>query len=110
MDRLALSQIAEMAGAKILQGSPEILVSSISKDSRTIQPGDLYVALQGENFDNDRYVSMKAFWDLFTGEITHEYACTSCKSTIENRELINYLLLKFPQSYQQAIQSLILRF
>jgi len=35
-------------------------------------------------------------WDQFTGEITHEYACTPCKSTIENRELIKYLLLKFP--------------
>jgi len=54
------------------------------------------LTLQGENYDNDLYVSMKAFRDLFSGEITHEYACTSCKSTIENRELINYLLLKFP--------------
>jgi uncharacterized UBP type Zn finger protein len=54
------------------------------------------LTLQGKKYDNDLYVSMKAFWDLFTGEITHEYACTSCKSTIENRELINYLLLKFP--------------
>jgi len=52
--------------------------------------------LQGEKYDNDLYLSMKVFWDLFTGEITHEYTCTSCKSTIENWELINYLLLKFP--------------
>ena len=43
----------------------------------------------GEVYDNDLYVSMKAFWDLFTGEITHEYTCTSCKTTFRNQELIN---------------------
>jgi len=34
------------------------------------------VTLQGEKYDNDLYVSMKAFSVLFTGEITHEYTCT----------------------------------
>ena len=57
MDRIPLSQIAEMAGAKILQGSPEVLVSSLSKDSRTIQLGDLYIALRGENFDGNAYAA-----------------------------------------------------
>ena len=47
------------------------------------------LTLQGKKIDNDLYVSMKAFWDQFTGEITHEYTCTSCKNTIESRELIN---------------------
>jgi len=53
--------------------------------------------LCGVKYDNDLYVSMKAFWDQFTGEITHETACTSCKTTIESQEPINYLLLKFPK-------------
>jgi hypothetical protein len=64
----------------------------------------------GETYDNNLYVSMKAFWDLFTGEITLEYTCTSCKSTIENREPINYLLLKFPDDSDKkcdTVQSLI---
>jgi len=54
------------------------------------------LTLQGKKYDNDLYVSMKAFWDPFTGEITHEYTCTSCKITIESWELINYQLLKSP--------------
>ena len=54
------------------------------------------ITLRGLKYDDDLYVSMKAFWDQFTGEITHEYTCTSCKNTIESWELINYLLLKFP--------------
>jgi len=42
--------------------------------------------LYGEVYDYDLYPSMKAFWDLFTGEITHEYTCTSCKNTFQNQE------------------------
>jgi hypothetical protein len=68
--------------------------------------------LQGETYVNNLYVSMKAFWDLFTGEITHEYTCTSCKTTFQNQELINYLLLKFPKAHHECdedctVQSLI---
>ena len=57
--------------------------------------------LHGEKYDNDLYLSMKAYWDLFTGEITHEYTCTSCKSTSQNQEPINYLLLKFPDAHHE---------
>ena len=60
------------------------------------------LTLQGEKYDNDLYFSMKSFWDLFTGEITHEYTCTSCKNTIQNRELLNYLLLKFPDAHHEC--------
>jgi uncharacterized UBP type Zn finger protein len=59
------------------------------------------LTLQGETYDNDLYVSMKAFWDLFTGEITHEYTCTSCKTASQNHEPINYLLLKFPDAHHE---------
>lgn len=57
MDKTSLNEIAKMAGAKLLQGSPDLLISTISKDSRTIQPGDLYVALHGDNFDGNAYAS-----------------------------------------------------
>jgi ubiquitin C-terminal hydrolase len=56
----------------------------------------------GEVYDNYLYVSMKAFRDLFTGEITHEYTCTSCKNTSENQESIDYLLLKFPDEHHEC--------
>ncbi len=55
----------------------------------------------GEVYDNNLYVSMKAFWYLFTGEITHEYTCTSCKNTLQNHEPIDYLLLKFPDEHHE---------
>ena len=50
-----------------------------------------------EVYDNNLYSSMKDFWNLFVGEITHEYTCTSCKSSSQTREATDYLLLKFPK-------------
>jgi hypothetical protein len=56
----------------------------------------------GEVYDNNLYISMKAFWDLFTGEITHEYTCTLCKNTSQNHKPIDYLLLKFPDEHHEC--------
>jgi hypothetical protein len=63
-----------------------------------------------EIYDNDLYLSMKAFWDLFTGEITHEYTCTSCKITFQNEEPINYLLLTFPDVHDEHDQNCTVEF
>ncbi len=60
MDPLSLKEITEMSGAKILCGDRHIKVSRISKDTRTIQPGDLYLALRGENFDGNAFVAEAA--------------------------------------------------
>jgi UDP-N-acetylmuramoyl-tripeptide--D-alanyl-D-alanine ligase len=51
MNLLPLSKISEFAGAKIERGSGETVIERISTDSRTIKPGELFVALRGENFD-----------------------------------------------------------
>lgn len=37
-------------------GMPDGSVTGISNDTRTIQPGDLYVAIRGENFDGHDFV------------------------------------------------------
>ena len=57
------------------------------------------LTVNGVKYDDDLYVSMKGFWDLFTMEMTHKYTCTSCKNTIESPELINCLLLRFPDAH-----------
>lgn len=55
MDPLPLKEIAEMSGAKILRGDGRAMVARISKDTRTLQAGDLYVALRGDNFDGNLF-------------------------------------------------------
>ncbi len=57
MDPLCLEEIAAMAGGRVLSGGdPGLTVSRISKDTRTIESGDLYLALRGENFDGNDFV------------------------------------------------------
>jgi UDP-N-acetylmuramoyl-tripeptide--D-alanyl-D-alanine ligase len=56
MNPLPLSQIAKFAQSDISLGTGDIPISKLSTDSRTLQPGDLFVALRGENFDGHRFL------------------------------------------------------
>lgn len=60
MDALPLSQITEFAHGVFTGGASDVRVSRISTDSRTLQRGDLFVALSGENFDGHRFVESAA--------------------------------------------------
>lgn len=54
--KLTLAEVA-IATNGVLQGSEETMVEGVSFDSRKVQPGDLFVALVGEN-DGHRYIQM----------------------------------------------------
>ncbi len=56
MDHLSIDQIAEFAGAVRENGNRDAIVTNLSTDSRTVQPGDLFVALRGENFDGHKFI------------------------------------------------------
>jgi len=56
MNPLALSQIAQFAGASLSSGDGSVVINKVSTDSRTIKPGELFVALSGENFDAHDFV------------------------------------------------------
>jgi UDP-N-acetylmuramoyl-tripeptide--D-alanyl-D-alanine ligase len=60
MNSLRLSQIAQFAGASLQSGDGTAVVSRINTDSRTIKPGELFVALRGENFDAHDFVEAAA--------------------------------------------------
>lgn len=53
---LTATQIAEATGGRLIYGSGEGRVSSISTDSRTIQDGTLYIPINGENFDGHDFI------------------------------------------------------
>jgi UDP-N-acetylmuramoyl-tripeptide--D-alanyl-D-alanine ligase len=59
MDPLPLSEIAELCGGQ-LAGDGTVEVSRVSKDTRAIQSGDLYLALRGGNFDGNEFVAAAA--------------------------------------------------
>jgi len=51
---MALSQAAAMTGGRVEGADVECI--SVSIDTRTLQPGAMYVALQGQNFDGHDFV------------------------------------------------------
>ena len=56
MDSLSLAQIAAFAGGTIATGDREAMIERVSTDSRTLQTGDLFVPLRGENFDGHKFI------------------------------------------------------
>ena len=60
MNPLPLSQIAQLAGGSLSSGDPNAVVSKVSTDSRTLKPGELFVALRGDNFDAHHFVESVA--------------------------------------------------
>ncbi len=57
MDPLPLSRLAEFAGATIAGGDSNQTITRVSTDSRTLQPGDLFVPIRGENFDGHNFIA-----------------------------------------------------
>ncbi len=60
MNALTLSQVAQFAGGSLSHGNGKIRLSKVSTDSRTLKPGELFVALRGENFDGHKFVEAVA--------------------------------------------------
>ena len=56
MEPLSLDQIAHFAGAAGRHSHGDRIVTRLSTDSRTLQSGDLFVALRGDNFDGHKFI------------------------------------------------------
>jgi UDP-N-acetylmuramoyl-tripeptide--D-alanyl-D-alanine ligase len=50
-------EVAAAIGGRLLRGSAATPIGTISIDSRTLQPGDFFVAVRGERFDGHRFVA-----------------------------------------------------
>jgi len=60
MEQLTLEQIAAFCGAEIQENYSDIFINGISRDNRYVNPGDLFVAIKGENFDGHSFVEKAA--------------------------------------------------
>ncbi len=60
MDPTKLSTVASWAEGALAAGDPEREIVSFCTDSRRLRPGDLFVALQGENFDGHHFIRKAA--------------------------------------------------
>ena len=48
-------EVARAAGGRVAQGDSGRVIDRVSIDSRTIAPGDFFIALRGERFDGHRF-------------------------------------------------------
>lgn len=55
---MRLSQAAEILDTRFI--GQDVLFNGISKDTRTLHEGDLYVAIKGDNFDGNNFVAQAA--------------------------------------------------
>src|ERR1700737_2784204 len=90
MNKLSILQIVGLAGARLEAGDGNVVVDKISTDSRTVKPGDLFIALRGENFDGHKFVeevaqkgAAGAIVDLaWQGQVPGKFALLRAEDTL----------------------------
>lgn len=55
MKNLTVKEIIEVTKGELIQGNPNLICKNFSKDTRTIQKGDTYIAIKGEKFDGNLF-------------------------------------------------------
>ncbi len=55
MKNLKIREIMQVTKGELIQGNPEFICKNFSKDTRTIQKGDTYIAIKGEKFDGNLF-------------------------------------------------------
>src|SRR6266403_1145579 len=91
MNPLTLSQIAQFAGAWLSSGDGTVVINKVSTDSRTIKPGELFVALRGENFEGHDFIeagakagATGALVDLnWAGNVPNNFALLRATDTLQ---------------------------
>ncbi len=57
---LTISKVCEITGAPVPEGFEKRPIGAISTDTRTLKPGETFLALSGENFDGHAYARRAA--------------------------------------------------
>mgnify|MGYP004663694075 FL=1 len=52
---MKIKDILKVTNGKMLIGDENLVCDSFSKDTRTIQNGDIYIGIKGENFDGNKF-------------------------------------------------------
>ena len=91
MDATALHALAAACSGVLLCGDGTTTVTTICKDTRTLQSGDLYWALVGDNFDGHDFVGAAAASGAAAGGAAHAASPTLAAPTPINFNI--FLLL-----------------
>ena len=53
MNEITVKDIINVCNAKLLCGDIDTVISTFSKDTRTLSPNDIYIGIKGDNFDGN---------------------------------------------------------
>lgn len=56
MHNIYVKDVLDICNAKLLSGDKNLLLENFSKDTRTINKKDVYIAIKGESFDGNMYI------------------------------------------------------
>jgi UDP-N-acetylmuramoyl-tripeptide--D-alanyl-D-alanine ligase len=56
MRRCTLQEVARLSGGRLVKGDPTLAVDRLHTDTRSLHPGDCFVALSGDRFDGHNFV------------------------------------------------------
>ena len=95
MKNLTVKEIIEATGAELISGNTELICKNFSKDTRTIEKGDVYIGIKGENFDGN------LFWEQ---ALENGADCVIVSNIEYSKEKIekykNKTILKVPDTLQ----------
>jgi UDP-N-acetylmuramoyl-tripeptide--D-alanyl-D-alanine ligase len=57
VEERSLKFVADACAGEIRRGSAEVTLKNVCTDSRTVRPGDLFFAIQGEHFDGHEFIN-----------------------------------------------------
>ncbi|MDT8441648.1 MAG: UDP-N-acetylmuramoyl-tripeptide--D-alanyl-D-alanine ligase [Desulfuromonadales bacterium] len=60
MIRMTLREVADAVGGHLIRNGASLPIEGISTDSRTLQPGELFVPLRGEHYDGHEFLGQAA--------------------------------------------------
>ncbi|MCX6982906.1 MAG: UDP-N-acetylmuramoyl-tripeptide--D-alanyl-D-alanine ligase [Verrucomicrobiota bacterium] len=72
MNATPLSQIPAWAGGRLIGGDPARTITDVTSDSRSLKPGDLFVAIRGEKFDGHDFLADAARLGAAGAIVDHE--------------------------------------
>ena len=54
--KLQLSEIAQAVQSEVVNQNAKLIITGVSIDTRTLKPGQLYIAIQGKQFDGHQFI------------------------------------------------------
>jgi len=82
LENCEIRELIKAVSGKIIQGSQDYLINSISIDSRTLIPGDLFFAITGPNFDGHDFI-LEAFNKGAAGVVV----CKDASTLLQNEQI-----------------------